>query len=449
MSQLTQNVSRRTALKWMGSAAAAAMLAACTPVAAPGTTEGGAADEATTGIVFGSYTWAEFTPMLDSVVAAFEEAHPDISVEKQFAGWDDYWQKNQTQLAAGTPPDVGIMSIAYIGQYGTRGVLLNLDPYIEANQIDMTKYWPIAEYTWQMEEGGRMVGAGPHLAFAIALANESCFVYNKSMFDEAGLETPTEEWDWNDVMEAATALTEDTGDPETTKWGIASLQPRDRLWPRIWDFGGAVIDDEYTTCLLGEPEAMQAMQWIYDTIWVSKIQPQTLPTHAVNPFLTGRIAMFGCGSWTPSSFKDAEFEWEVAHWPLSEIDGERHAQANSDGFSCFKASKNPDAAFTFLNFLVGPDQPGATMWAGMFSSIPGVKELAYSDTYLSQPGLPSTYRIVVEDLETGISKHNGVGWSEWVNAQEQALSGAWSGEVELADAVQKAVEDINAILNEV
>jgi multiple sugar transport system substrate-binding protein len=269
------------------------------------------------------------------------------------------------------------------------------------------------------------------------------------MFDKAGVALPTEEWDWNDVLEAAQQLTNDTGDPESTEWGIASLTPRDRIWPRIWDYGGSVLDDEYSTCLLAEPEAMQALQWVYDTIWVHKVQPQTLPTHAVNPFLTGRIAMFGCGSWVPSSFKDAEFEWEVAHWPRSEVDGARNAQANADGFSAFQASKNPDAAWTFLNFLVGPDQPGATMWAGMFSSIPAVKELAYSDTYLSQPGLPSTYQIIVDDLEAGISKHNGVGWSEWVDAQEQALSGAWAGEIPLADAVQKAVNDINTILSEI
>jgi multiple sugar transport system substrate-binding protein len=452
MFRSSQHVSRRTLLKMMGSAVAATALSACTPVAAPGdTTQGGeaSASQAATGIVFGSYTWAEFTPMLDSVVAAFEEAHPEISVEKQFAGWGDYWQKNQTQLAAGTPPDVGIMSIAYIGQYGTRGILLNLDPYIEANQIDMSKYWPIAEYSWQMESGARQVGTGPHLAFSIALANESCFVYNKTMFDKAGVAVPAEDWDWTDVLEAAQQLTNDTGDPESTEWGIASLEPRDRIWPRIWDHGGSVLDDEYTTCLLAEPEAMQALQWVHDTIWVHKVAPQTLPTHAVNPFLTGRIAMFGCGSWVPSSFKDAEFDWQVANWPRSEIDGKRNVQANADGFSAFQASKNPDSAWTFLNFLVGPDQPGATMWAGMFSSIPGVKELAYSDTYLSQPGLPSTYKTVVDDLENGISKHTGVGWSEWVDAQEQALGGAWSGELPLADAVQKAVTDINAILSEI
>ncbi len=279
MFQPSQNVSRRALLKMMGGAAVVTALSACSPVAAPGTTSSeSTASQDATDIVFGSYTWAEFTPMLDSVVAAFEEAHPEIRVEKQFAGWGDYWQKNQTQLAAGTPPDVGIMSIAYIGQYGTRGILLNLDPYIEADQVDMSKYWPLAEYTWQMEKGALQVGAGPHLGLSIALANESCFVYNKTMFDKAGVALPTEDWDWNDALEAAQQLTQDTGDPESTEWGIASLTPRDRIWPRIWDYGGSVLDDEYSTCLLGEPEAVQALQWVHDTIWVHKVSA-TNPTH--------------------------------------------------------------------------------------------------------------------------------------------------------------------------
>lgn len=455
MFRSSQPISRRTLLKWMGGIAATvttSALSACVPAVAPDATSQtgeSSASQAPTGIVFGSYTWAAFTPMLDAVVAAFQEAHPEIGVEKQFAGWGDYWQKNQTQLAAGTPPDVGIMSIAYIGQYGTRGILMNLDPYLEADQVDMSKYWPIAEYSWQIEPEARQVGSGPHLGLSLALANESCFVYNKTMFEKAGLDVPNADWNWNDVLETAQQLTVNTDNPETTEWGIASLTPRDRLWPRIWDYGGSVLDDDYSTCLLGEANAMRAIQWIYDTITVHQVQPQTLPTHAVNPFLTGRIAMFGCGSWVPSSFTDAEFDWEVASWPRSEINGERNVQANADGFSAFAASKNPDAAWTFLNFLVGPDQPGATMWAGMFSSIPAVKELAYSDTYLSQPGLPSSYHILVDDLENSISKHTGVSWSEWVDAQEQALGGAWAGQIPLEEAVQKAVTDINAILSEI
>lgn len=448
-----KRVSRRTLLQFMGTGmagiAGSSLLAACVqPGASSGDAAGGAAGE-TVSIVFGSYTWAEFTPMLDSIVAAFQAAHPTISVEKQFADWTNYWQKNQTQIAAGTPPDVGIMSIAYIGQYGTQGVLLDLDPYLETNSVDTSQYWPIAEYTWQMEPGQRMVGQGPHLGLPLTLANESCLVYNKSMFDNAGIALPTDEWTWDDALAAAQALTKDTGDPQTTEWGIASITPRDRLWPRIWDFGGAILDDAYTKCLLDQPEAMAAMQWLYDTYAVHKVNPQTPPTHAVHPFLTGRIGMYGCGSWVPSSLKDAEFEWEVAHWPRGEQSKERITQGNSDGFSCFKATKAPDAAWELLYFMTGPDQPGTQQWSTIFSSIPATKALAASDAFLKQSGLPASYHIIVEDLEFSQSKHNGVKWAEWVDAQEQALGGAWTAQVSLEEAVTKAVQDIDTILNSI
>jgi multiple sugar transport system substrate-binding protein len=167
----------------------------------------------------------------------------------------------------------------------------------------------------------------------------------------------------------------------------------------------------------------------------------------VHPFLTGRIAMYGCGSWNPSAFVDADFEWEVAHWPRGEITNERITQGNSDGFSIFRDAGTPDAAWELLYYMTGPEQPGTVMWASIFSSVPGTKDLARSNVFLGQEGLPATYHIIVDDLEYAQSKHIGVAWMEWLDAMGQALEAGWSGELSLEEAADKAVGDINAVLD--
>ncbi len=68
-----------------------------------------------------------------AIVADFEAANPNIKVDVQVSDWDSYWTKLKTLLAANTPPDVFAMDAPLFMDYQSRGVLLNLQPYIDKN----------------------------------------------------------------------------------------------------------------------------------------------------------------------------------------------------------------------------------------------------------------------------------------------------------------------------
>ena len=89
-------------------------------------------------ITFSAWGAPEELAVWNQIVADFEAANPNVKVNVEVSDWTSYWDKLKTQLAANTPPDVFAMDAPLFLDYQTRGVLLNLQPYIDKNP-DMLK----------------------------------------------------------------------------------------------------------------------------------------------------------------------------------------------------------------------------------------------------------------------------------------------------------------------
>ena len=74
----------------------------------------------------------------NQIVADFHQVNQNITVKVEVSDWDSYWTKLKTLLSAGTPPDVFAMDAPLYLDYQSRGVLLNLQPYLDKNP-DMLK----------------------------------------------------------------------------------------------------------------------------------------------------------------------------------------------------------------------------------------------------------------------------------------------------------------------
>jgi multiple sugar transport system substrate-binding protein len=86
--------------------------------------------------------------MYGEAIAAFNEEHPNITVNSTFLAWDEYWEKRQTEAAGRDLPDVFQMDMTYVRQYSENGLLLDLAPYLggviatdgyEQNVLDIAK----------------------------------------------------------------------------------------------------------------------------------------------------------------------------------------------------------------------------------------------------------------------------------------------------------------------
>ncbi|WP_298040441.1 ABC transporter substrate-binding protein [uncultured Microbacterium sp.] len=73
------------------------------------------------------------------LIEAFNEEHPNITVNVTFGDFPSYWEKRATEVAGGGLPDVFQFSDSYLRQYGEPGYLLDLaemEEYIDFSTFE-------------------------------------------------------------------------------------------------------------------------------------------------------------------------------------------------------------------------------------------------------------------------------------------------------------------------
>lgn len=366
----------------------------------------------------------------NQIATAFEAAHPDINVTVEVADWDSYWEKLRVQMAGGTPPDVFAMDAPLYPDWQSRGVLLNLQPYLDADPALLEGVYPITLEAYKTADG--MFGL-PRDFQTIVL------YYNKDMFDAAGVAYPTDAWTYADLRTAAKALTLDKdGDGSTDQWGFwdggYDMEP---FWGSlVWAHGGDVVDVASGKTLIASPESTAAFQMMSDMWLVDKSMPteQQLAQYGWDGFLSGVAAMGVSGHWSVPEYSTVAFKWDIA--PMPSGPAGRATGVNSAGFVIAKDSKNPDAAWEFVKYAFS--DAGQTELAKMGLAIPVRESVATSPAYLDQ-ATKINHALFVEALDYARMKPVFKGYEEWSGAVGDALITIWGGEASVEDALAEAV----------
>ena len=116
-----------------------------------------------------------------AAIELFESKYPHITIEPEFAGWENYWERIAAQAAGRNLPDVFQQDMQYLDLYGSRGMLLDLGPYVESGAIDIT-------YISESELAGGMLN-GKLLAINLG-SNAMVGIYDPELFTQAGIEPP-------------------------------------------------------------------------------------------------------------------------------------------------------------------------------------------------------------------------------------------------------------------
>lgn len=136
------------------------------------------------------------------VIEMFEEKYPNVTIQYEFSGWDGYWEKIAAQAAGGNLPDVFQQDYQYLTQYARKGLLLELDPYVEEGVLDLS------DVDENSIAGGRVDGK----LYGINLgSNAMCVAYDPELFEKAGVPEPSPDWTWEDYMETARKIHEKLG----------------------------------------------------------------------------------------------------------------------------------------------------------------------------------------------------------------------------------------------
>jgi len=135
----------------------------------------------------------------------------------------------------------------------------------------------------------RLENQRQQLGFPFASGAELLY-YNKTMFDAAGLDYPTPEWTFQDVLDAAAKLTTDTnGDGQPDQWGyFPNYLNEETYYAVIHRFGGRYISDDGKTGAQQSPEAMLDFSFIQDLSYKYIVAPKPQDLEASKtPLLPG------------------------------------------------------------------------------------------------------------------------------------------------------------------
>lgn len=374
----------------------------------------------------------------NQIVQDFQAQQPNITVKVEVSDWEAYWEKLKTMLAASTPPDLFAMDAPLYLDYQSRGVLKNLQPYLDQNPDLLKDVYPQTLEAYKLADGYYGL---PRDFQTIVL------FYNKDMFDAAQVAYPTADWTYDDLRSAAKQLTLDTNsDGKIEQYGFYSdLWDMELIWSEaIWAYGGDILSADHTKTLIAEPPARQAWQVFYDMMFTDKSMPDTTTAAQFggDPFQAGAAAMTTIGHWAVPGYNAVNFKWDVA--PMPKGPAGPATSVNSAGFVVAQGSKHPDEAFEFIKFVLS--SAGQTRLTELGFAIPVLKSVAESDTFLKQPGPGIDQQVFLDSLAFARMKPVFKGYDEWSATVGDGMAVIWTGEKDLNTTLDEVVPAADEVL---
>lgn len=220
--------------------------------------------------------------LFDAMVEEFSAAHPDYNVSSTEDGWDA--QTFAARLAAGDLPTVTGVPFTEITGLIDRGQVADVTEAVaDTGVIELLNPQILDIVT----EDGQYYGI-PTSAYAMGL------VYNRAIFEAAGLDPDAPPLTWDEVRETAKVITEKTG-----QYGFAQVTTENQggwvLGAQIISRGGALVNDAGTEPAFDSEEATASLELLHDMRWVDgTLSPNGLMgvNDLAQAFSAGQIGMF-------------------------------------------------------------------------------------------------------------------------------------------------------------
>ena len=355
--------------------------AAAAPTAAPQA----ATKPATTGqrITIRDHDWIQGTPggqgdWYDAFIAKFEDAHPDIQVQREWFPRGEMHAKELALAATGQIGDTVRISVAPLtAEFQLKGVLHDLNSLYQGDQDwiskDMKQFWAgnLATYTRQ----GKLYGL-PVVGHPGAVQ----YYVNTTMVQKLGLKMPPADgnWSFDDMLTLAKGLTKSEGG-RTLVYGmippINDASANEGMVGFLRAFGGDLFDVDGKKCLLNTPESKAGLKALADLYKAGAAIPWQPDIEEQRPelFQSQKVGIvvqtsFAASAWPGQIAKRAEpFEMDVFPNPLGPT-GKHATQVSSDGKGVSMASKNADKAWIVLSRLYTDQRHGIERFANGLGS---------------------------------------------------------------------------------
>lgn len=382
---------------------------------------------------------------MQAVADAYTKEHPDVRIQVQVTSWDEYWTKLEAAAESNQLPDIFWMHTNELLKYADYGMLADLtDLYEEESPSYYSDHYSDISLDNTKGSNGRIYGIPKD-------KDVVCLVYNKEMFDAAGVTYPDESWTWENLTSASETIYKKTG-----KYGyMAYADDQLGYWNFVYQAGGYILNEDKTEAGFTQPATQKAMKFYTDiqkNDWCPR-QTYFAETQPGTAFLSEQGSMYLEGSWNLLGMMENNptmiGKWDIAVLPACpdpEYGDGRATISNGLCYATGAKGKKLEAAKDFLKFA-GSEQ-GQRAQGESGAAIPAY--IGLEDTWMKVFDR-FDYKVEVQNciemFEYGVQSVNNAARPNWKSKVGDELLKIYTGKVSLEDGLntmQKAVEEAAA-----
>ena len=379
---------------------------------------------------------------MQALADAYHEINPDVTIEVQVTSWDEYWTKLEAAAGSGNLPDVFWMHTNNILMYADNGMLADVTDLYDDDTYSHYSDISIAN---TLGSDGRMYGVPKD-------KDTICLVYNKEMFDAAGVSYPDENWTWDDLVDASAKIYEATG-----KYGyMAYADDQLGYWNFVYQNGGYILNEDKTAAGLDQPATIEAMKFyigLQDNDWCPD-QTYFAETAPGNAFFSEQGAMFFEGTWSLLSemqnYPEMQGKWDVAVLPKAPNPATGDGRATISNGLCYATSADNQDNETVMNFLrwLGTEeaQQIQSSYGAAISAYEGCEDewVAAFDQF----DYKLNVQACVDMFDYSVQSVNDATRPVWKSKVSDELLRIYSGEVSVDDGLKNMNDAINSAIAE-
>jgi len=377
--------------------------------------------------------------VLDDLVDEFNKTHPDIKVEVSSGGVtaDNMLPKVVAAIAAGTYPDVCYLFGSWAANIAKSGKTVDLTDRVNEPGFNWDDFWGASKQI--VAPGGKVIGFP-------ALIDNLSVIYNKKIFDDAGVPYPSADWTWDDFRNVAKELT----DPAQHIYGVnypvsGDLDTVWRFFPGLWQGGGEILSSDGTQAAFNSQAGIdnltlwQQMANVDHSVFEDPTDEKAEPL-----FGSGHLAMYVSGPWEVEYLKSTDVQW--GDQVLPGTNGDHQTVSGPDNWVILDhGDARVNASIEFLKWLTAPEQELKWMMGSASLPIrPSIMQLPGYQKFLQKyPGIGA----MADNLKNAKKAMPTLTqWPRIVDALGQAISSVILGQGDPKTALDQAAQQANTLL---
>jgi multiple sugar transport system substrate-binding protein len=349
---------------------------------------------------------------LSVLAEEFMQENPNAKVTVTPVPWDGAHNKLSAAIAGQQTPDVTMLGTTWIGEFAKTGALDVVPP----DFVDKADFFPGA---WE-------TGVVDGTSYSVPWYVETRLLFvNKAVAERAGMTEAPKTWD--QLSQAATDLQAKGG----AQQGLYLQPGQQGAWqtvmPFVWQNGGDIHDG--AQFVLDSPEVVGALEY-YKSFYDKGLSSRDrLREGEFEPkLLSGEVGAFVSGPWHIGLLDELGGEGKYELWPMPSGSGDFTSFIGGSNLSVFKNTKNRDAAWKFVSYLMRPEVQ--VKWYQTVADLPSVQAAWDDEALAGDPQL----KVFGDQLDTAKAPPAIPTWEQIAAGVDTELEKLAKGTASPADA---------------